>query len=152
MDSSLTLGQACYQAVHDYKGGVKAVAAVHGRNSSTLQNKLNPTQGTHRLNDEDIAEILSVTRDPRILDAACAAHGGAIWLDLSRVAGAATDMAMLDNITELVQRVGDLSGKVNQSLADGRVDQKELVELETATYRLVQSGFSVLSRAKQFMD
>lgn len=148
-DTTLSLELACYHAVHDYKGGVKAVAAVYGWNSATLQNKLNPTQTTHKLLASEVGAILELTQDGRILDALCVPHG-AIWVDLGLTEGTATDMAMLDTITQLVQRVGGLSGSVHNALADGYVDAKELSELETATMRLMQAAFCVLERAKQF--
>lgn len=150
-DSALSVELACYHAVHDYPGGVRAVAATYGWKASTLQNKLNPTQTTHKTTVAEFEGILQLTKDPRILDAVCAPVG-AVWLNLLRVDGDATDMAMLDNITELVKRVGDLSAKVHSSLADGRVDPEELADLETATFRLNQAAFYVLERAKQFTE
>lgn len=150
-ESSLSLELACYQAVHEHPGGVRAVAATFGWNASTLQNKLNPTQTTHKLTANEVEGILDLTRDARILDAVCAKRN-AVWIDLHRVAGVATDMAMLDNITELVQRVGELSGKVHSSLEDGKVDSDELSDLETAVFRLNQSAFHVLERAKQLQE
>jgi len=65
--------------------------------------------------------------------------------------GPASDMAMLDNITTLVTRVGELSAKVQKSLDDGRVSANELKELETAGMRLNQAVFYTIERAKQFM-
>ena len=147
--TTLSLEQACYSAVHDYPGGVAAVAATYGNNAGTLQKKLNPTQASHKTNAVDVEQILELTKDPRILDAICA-RVGAVWLNLNNMGGG-SDMAMLDNITTCVTRLGDLSTKVQQSLADGRVDADELKELETAVLRLNQSSFYVLERAKQFM-
>ena len=147
--TSLSLEQACYLAVHEYPGGVPAVAATYGNKASTLQNKLNPTQATHKISAVDVEQILELTKDPRILDAICA-RVGAVWINLGDMGGG-SDMAMLDNITTCVTRLGDLSTKVQQSLADGRVDADELKELETAVLRLNQSSFYVLERAKQFM-
>ena len=147
--TTLSLEQACYSAVHDYPGGVAAVAATYGNNAGTLQKKLNPTQASHKTNAVDVEQILELTKDPRILDAICA-RVGAVWLNLNNMGGG-SDMAMLDNITTCVTRLGDLSTKVQQSLADGRVDADELKELETAVLRLNQSSFYVPERAKQFM-
>lgn len=149
-DSVLSIELACKQASNDYPGGVAAVAAIIGCKASTLQNKLNPTQTTHKLLASEAEGILQLTSDARIMDAVCAQHGGAVWVNLGRVNGTASDMAMLDNITELVKRVGDLSARVHESLADGVVDRDELARLETATLRLTQSAFQVLERAKQF--
>lgn len=149
-ETSLNLEMACYKAVHEYRGGVPAVAGAMGWNPRTLQNKLNPTQETHKLTAIEVEGILALTHDARILDAVCAQYG-AVWIDLQGLGGDAGDMAMLDNITETVTRVGDLSRKVQESLADGRVDADEMRALETAVMRLTQAGFAVLERARQFM-
>ncbi|WP_041522972.1 phage regulatory CII family protein [Gilvimarinus agarilyticus] len=149
-DSCLSLEIACYQAVRSFPGGVPAVAGAFGWNPRTLQNKLNPTQDTHKLTAVEVEGILQLTRDGRVLDALCAQYG-AIWVDIGRVKNSPSDMAMLDNITETVTRVGELSRKVQESLADGVVDAEEMAQLERAVMRMCQGGFMVLERAKQFM-
>jgi len=147
--TTLSLEQACYLAVQSYPGKCVGVASVFVSNPGTLQKKLNPTQTSHNLYAVDVEQILEVTKDPRILDAICA-RVGAVWLDLGNMGGG-SDMAMLDNITTCVTRLGDLSTKVQQSLDGGRVTADELKELETAVLRLNQSAHYVLERAKQFM-
>ena len=145
----LSLEQACYLAVHDYPGGAPAVAATYGNNAGTLQKNLNPTQTGHKLGALDVQQILDLTKDPRILDAMCS-RVGAVWLKLDDM-GPASDMAMLDTFTELFTRVGEMSKKVQQSLEDGSVNADELKELETCAFRMNQSAFYVVERAKQFM-
>lgn len=149
-DTVLSLDLACYLAVHDYVGGVPGVAAVFGWNAKTLQNKLNPTQEGHKLTAREAQSILELTRDARILDAVCAQVPSATWLDHGELESQPCDMAMLDNISTMIARVGELTGKVQSSLADGSVDDKEMAELETTTSRVVQSVFYVLRRAGQF--
>lgn len=147
----LSLEMAAYRAVHDYPGGVPAIAGAFGWNPRTLQNKLNPTQDYHKLTVAELQGILQLTRDPRILDAVCAQRD-AMWIDLGGLKGVASDMAMLDDITKLVERVGKLSGSVHKSLSDGVVDDDEMRELETCAMRLTQSTFQVIERAKQYQE
>ncbi len=149
-NSLLTTEQACYHAVHDYPGGVAGVAGVYGWSANTLQNKLNPTQNTHKLSALDAETILELTKDGRILDAMCSRFG-AIWIDLRKVSGVASDMAMLDNVTDLVTKVGELTSTISKSLDDGVVKPDEARELEACTLRLTQAAYTVLERAKQFM-
>lgn len=145
----LSLGMAAYRAAHDHPGGVPAIAGAFGWNPRTLQNKLNPTQEFHKLTVDELEGILQLTQDARILDAVCAQRD-AMWVDLGRVKGVASDMAMLDDITKLVERVGKLSGSVHSSLADGVVDDDEMHDLETCAMRLMQSALLVVERAKQY--
>lgn len=147
-ESVLSLQLACYQAVQSFPGGAPAVAGAFGWNPRTLQNKLNPTQ-PHKLTAEEVEGILQLTRDSRILDA-IGSSASAVWIDVSEIEAIADDMAILDNVTKLVQRVGELSGKLHSSLADGEVDQNEMADLQSATIALTQSAFAVLEKAKQF--
>ena len=146
----LSIELACYHAVQDYPGGVVAVASVYGWNASTLQNRLNPNTPTHKITAQEIRGILELTRDKRILDAVCLPID-VMWLDLQRLAPGG-DMAILDNVTALVQQVGELCGKVQDSLADGKVDRGEAQELEESTVRLVQAAYTLLERSAQFQE
>lgn len=146
----MSIATACHRAIKDRKGGVGAFAATYGYNPNTVQNKLNPTQDTHVLTVPELECIIEYTKDARILDAIAKVHGGLMWFDIGMIAGVASDMAMLETITELVQRTGALAGKVQSSLADGEVDPDELREMEVAFFRLMQAGNAIIERAKQF--
>lgn len=145
----LSLDLACYHAVHDYTGGVVAVAAVFGWSANTLQNKLNPTQVQNKLTAFEAVQILQLTKDVRILDAVCQPVN-ALWIWGESYEQVAGDMAMLDNVTELVQRTGELAGEIQKALADGVVDPDEIKRMQFALYRLQQSGFGAVKRAEQF--
>tara|TARA_R110002167_G_scaffold98718_13_gene259448 strand:+ start:1723 stop:2208 length:486 start_codon:yes stop_codon:yes gene_type:complete len=147
----LSLDLACYRAVHDYTGGVVAVAAVFGWSANTLQNKLNPTQAQNKLTAFEAEQILQLTKDVRILDALCQPVN-ALWIWGEPYQQVAGDMAMLDNVTELVQRTGELAGEIQQALADGVVDRDEIKRMQYALYRLQQSGVGAVKRAEQFSD
>ncbi len=149
-ETELSIESACYLAVHEYPGKVAAVAATFSWNAGTLNNKLNPRVSSHKLLASEVESILQLTQDPRILDAMCAQVPGTIWFNLGSVDGEPCDMAMLDNITEMIDRVGKLAGKVRESLEDGNVNPQEARELETATIRTNQAVQAVFKRVKQF--
>lgn len=149
-NSVLTLETACYLAVHDYQGGVPAVAASFAWNPRTLQNKLNPTQKTHKLTANEVEGILQLTGDGRILDALCAQRQ-AVWVDLSALDIQTSDMAILDGVNDLVNKVGKLTAEISKSLSDGQVDENELAQLEQALMDMNKSGFAVIEQCKQFM-
>lgn len=142
-----SLLQAVRESVAD-AGGIKTVAAITGIGS--LQQKLNPSCERNKLSIEDMGQILTIASAKPVLDVLCA-RTGAVWIDLSKLQGLACDSSMLENVTELVTRVGVLTRKVQESLEDGKVDQGELKELEAASLHLCQASMTVVSRAKQFM-
>ena len=143
----LLLETALHRAAKDYPGGIAALAGIFGRNAHTLQNQLNPTQG-YPPNIEILEEILSATKSPLILDA-IGRLAGVIWLE-SGIDKQLGDAAMLERITTLSVKVGQLSQGVNDSLADGQVTPEELEQLERCARELAQAGHSVVENAKQY--
>lgn len=143
-----TLVEACQLAAKSFPGGIEAVSLQTGIKS--LQQKLNPACERNKLSASDVDQILELTRAHEILDVMCSrAH--AAWIDLSKLDGLPCDSAMLDNITDLVTRVGVLTQNVQASLADGVVDKDEMIKLEKAGLRLMQASLTVVERSKQFM-
>lgn len=145
----LSLEQATHLAAKRAKGGVVAIAAAYGFNPRTFQNSLNPSQTTHTLHAEHLEAVLEYSQSPLILDA-IGRLANCTWVPLGN--GELGDMAMLDAVTELVTRVGELTRSVQESLDDGRVDQDEWAGLQEALSRLVSAGHGVLKRAEQYMD
>ena len=129
----LPLRLALYHAGQDYRpGGIAAIAAIFGRSASTLQHKLSPTQTTHVANPNDIEEVTTATRDPRILDSMCEAFGDACWVDLRELTegqplGGQSVSSVLNATGLALDKQSQLMREVSVSLAnDGRIDQQEL--------------------------
>ncbi|WP_396586444.1 phage regulatory CII family protein [Bermanella sp. R86510] len=139
---------ACRDVVKSFPGGIEAVAAKTGIRS--LQQKLNPACERNKLSAEDVDTILQLTRGYEILDVICKRLDAA-WIDLSDLKRLPCDASMLDNITDLVTKLGVLTSNVQISLADGVVDVEEMHQLETASLRLISASMTVVRRAEQFM-
>lgn len=128
----LPLALALYHASRDYPGGAKAIAAIYGRNATTLQHKLSPTQPTHAANPDDIEEVTTATRDGRILDSMVEAFGDACWIDLRELTegqtlGTQSVSSVLNATSGALDKQSLLMREVSASLAnDGRIDQQEL--------------------------
>lgn len=146
--STQTLIQACRDDVLAFQGGIEAVANKAGIKS--LQQKLNEKTPRNKVTLEDLDLIMAVTRTDHVMDVVCRRHQAA-WIDLSKLDSLPCDASMLDNITDLVTRVGNLTANVQMSLADGQVDKFEMIELEKASMRLVQASLAVVERSRQFM-
>jgi len=143
------LDQACRDVVKAFPGGIEAVSQLTGIRS--LQQKLNPSCERNKLSAADVEQILTVTRGHEIVDVICS-RVDAVAIDLSKLESLPCDASMLDNITELVTRVGALTQNVQSSLADGVVDKNEMIDLEKASLRLMQASLTVVERSKQFMS
>lgn len=146
-----SLELACYHAVHDYPGQVKAVAAVFGWRASTLQNKLNPTQSTHKLTAHEAQQILDLTRDGRIVDALCAPMG-ITWLEQAKIDAPAGDLSMLERSNDLLMASTALINEIVSALDDGVIDKDEWQRIKKRAYELQQSSSGVTETARQFQE
>ncbi len=142
----LSLKMAVYHAVHDYPGGVGAVAGAHGRSAAVLQNKLNPNLDSHNVNICDLEQIVVSTQDERILQAVCSwFHAGYFRLPTD----AAGDAGLLDKAAELTRELSELMAEVSGSLADGRVTADEVAALDKALMEFTAAAAGLVAYAKQ---
>ncbi|WP_177424338.1 phage regulatory CII family protein [Pseudomonas sp. MYb185] len=149
----LPLRLALYHGTRDFPGGAAAIAAIYGRNPTTLQHKLSPTNTSHSLNPDEIEEITTATRDPRILDSMVEAYGDAAWVDLRKVAGAQTAELPLGTVLQstgvTLRKQSALMDVIAQHLADdGRIDRHELLECKLHLRR-AQGALLALERAME---
>ncbi|TFH84931.1 hypothetical protein EQG41_19615 [Billgrantia azerbaijanica] len=136
----LPLNLALYHAARDYPGGVKAVAAVHGLNPTTLQHKLSPTHEPHRANIDDLEAVLATTRDHRILDSLGEMAGGCLWVcPVERRHAARNQRDVLESLADLHERLGEMITSVRSSIDDGVVDEREQSELRLRARRLMET-------------
>lgn len=145
--SVLSLPQAVYHAVHDTRGGVGAVAGAFGFNESTFNKKVSLTQPGHKLTLDDFEAVLGITRDPRLMDSVCDAFGHAAWVDLGGLVQSG-DAALIAQLGELSRRVGQMATDLADTMADGRVDSRELGVLRKDAAQLHQTVASIIARAE----
>ncbi len=130
----LPLGLSLYHACRDYPGGAAAIAALYGRNPTTLQHKVSPTMPSHQVNPAELEEITIATRDPRILDSLIEAFGDAAWVDLRPVreqygAQGQSLAGILACVGTTLRKQSGLTDTIARHLADdGRIDAGELAE------------------------
>ncbi|MGV6473485.1 phage regulatory CII family protein [Azotobacter vinelandii] len=146
----LALRFSLYHACRDFPGGAAAIAAIYGRNPTTLQHKMSPTQPSHSPNPDEIEEVIAATRDPRIVDSILEAYGDAAWVDLRELLQSFDhDKALpgvLKAVGETLQRQSALTDSVARHLADdGRIDREELSECKLHLRR-IQGALLALER------
>ncbi len=141
---------AFYHAVREYTGGVAAVAAVYGWNSTTLSKKISPSNRTHILTADEEVAILELTRDPRILDAICAPVD-VVWQWAAAVPECPGDMDVLAAGNGLLQSASGVVDEMVTALEDGQIDTAERKALELKCYKLLQALHGVSETAGRFV-
>lgn len=143
----MPLPQATYHAVHDWPGGVGAVAGAYQFNASTFNKKINLNSQGHKLTAEEFEAVLSLTRDPRLMDSLCDAFGDAAWIDLRGLKHLG-DSALILQVGELAQRVGQMAKDIAEAAADGDIDAIELSVLRKDAAQLHQTVAGIIARAE----
>lgn len=144
-----SLELACYHAVHDHPGGARAVAALFGWNPAVLQNKLNPTQVTHKVNAYELEEIVRLTKDPRILTAIGSA-AEAVFIPVAAVDVPAGDLDVLERGNGMLTGATALINELVDALRDGDIDAREMGRIQQRAFELQQGLAGVVATAKQF--
>lgn len=144
----LTIEQAMYWATKDYPGGTTAIAAIYGFNSAVMSNSLNVNNMQHKPNLKHFAAVLEATQDARILNAVGQLAGG-VFIPVGDFEGVAGDDAILDNMLSLVESIGSYGRVVRDSLADGNVNRKEWLELQSAALEGIKAIHLVLANCEQ---
>ena len=75
MPQGLTVQDAIYHTVHDYPGGVAALAARMGVSPNTLTHKANPNNATHHLHPLELVKLQHMSGNAAVLHAMAAALG-----------------------------------------------------------------------------
>ncbi len=145
----LTLELALYHAARDYPGGAAAIAAVAGRNATTLQHKLSltNTNPNHVINIREFGDILEVTKDRRILDSVHALVGDTIWQELAEAYTNDMPETLTTGIAVYFRQVADLADTWAKSIGDGVVSDHELAEIRLQVFRGIQGLMGMFNRA-----
>ena len=131
---------------------LRKIAATYDLHPQSLYNNLNLNDPDRNPTLQQFELITEYARDHgdvgQILDA-LSLITGCVWLPMPEP-GDSAQAELFSGLSDLVSRVGKMTSDVRDALADGVVDQDELVVLEKSLYRLVQSGFSLVEAAKRF--
>lgn len=143
-----SLEQAVHFAAKNYVDGIDGIARAYGFNATTFQHKLNPVNpGSPNL--KEFEAVLRATGSNVVLDA-IGRITNCMFIPLNQFDHIG-DMAVLDTVTQLVQRVGQMTGDLQKALADKKVTKRELRQLENDFAQIAAAGYAVVERAKQFM-
>lgn len=140
----MNITDAAYSTVHDYPGGSEALAPRLGMSAAVLRNKVNPNNDTHHLTLAEASKLIGITGTASILHALAAQHGYvATAVEADAVV---SDLAVLELVTQVWRRNGDVGAAVDETLADGRVELREIARVKEAIYRVQAAMQSMLDR------
>ncbi|OYD53284.1 hypothetical protein CGK74_13810 [Thauera propionica] len=145
-----TVQDAFYATCHDAPGGCESLAPRLGTSPAVLRNKANPHNTANVPSLKDADQVMGLTGDYRILHALCANHGHvAVPVDAHGNSG---DMAVLELVTHVWAANGNVGAAVDNTLADGRVELRELKNVRAAIYRTQQALLNMLARLEEMAE
>jgi hypothetical protein len=134
---------AFHQTVHSAPGGCVALAARLGMSATILRNKANPNNDVNVVTIDDIERVMALTEDYSVLHALAEAHG----FVLTRLEEQpASDMGVLENVTSIWQRLGDVANEVHNTLEDGRVEPHEVEHVRAAVFKAFRPMLQLIER------
>ncbi len=146
----MSLQDAFYRTVHDYPGGCESLAPRMGTTPAVLRNKANPNNTVNVVTLRDADQAMALTADYRVLHALCANHGHvAVRIDATGDSG---DLAVLELVTHVWAANGNVGAAVDATLADGRVEVRELKAVRAAIYRTQQAMLAMLARLEAMAE
>lgn len=143
----LTLKQALYRACRDYRGGMNAVAIMTGIDYDALSKALNPNDD-RPIRPEWIEDILSVTRDPRLISALVRPAGAIAFMPKPVQA---TDQALMA-LAAKCRAEGEFVESMHAGVADGVWEQHELATLKYHGNDLIGSILAIIAGAELAME
>ena len=143
----LDLVEACYQACKRRRGYIAEIARMNELNENTFSLQVNPLREDRPLHADHVEMILDFTKDPRILDAVCKAHGSVGWFHLPDPNCGVAEL--MSSIGEMGQEFGALMKDWMESLSnDGFIDADELSQLEKSGAQLISAVQGALEQAR----
>lgn len=134
---------AFHQTVHSAPGGAEAIAPRMGMSAAILRNKANPNSAANKPTLDEADRLMGITGDYSILHALAENHGFVLTkLDDQP----ASDMGVLENVTGIWQRLGDVATEVHKTLEDGRVEAHEVARVRAAVFKAFGPMMQLIER------
>ena len=140
----MNVADAFHQTVHGAAGGCEALAVRMGMSPAILRNKANPNTLTNKPMLDDADRVMGITGDHRVLHALAANHGY-VCVKIEDAA-TACDTAILELVTRVWSANGDVGAAVNAALADGRIEEHEVVGIRAQVNKVVRALHEMVAR------
>ncbi|RRV18109.1 phage regulatory CII family protein [Pseudomonas saudiphocaensis] len=142
----LNTRQALYRATRDAEGGQLRVALDIGMDPDELSKRVNPT-GNRPIHPEFLEEIVSTTRDPRLLAALVRPAGAVAYVP---VPVPATREALM-GLAQVMRANGDFVQSLHEGAADNRWLPHEVEALRYHANQVVAQLLGIVAGAELAM-
>lgn len=149
----LTIRQALYHAVHDYRNGagLPSFCADFGVGSAAyFGQKINLRDESASPTLRDFELILDGTQDSRILTAVCEPVGAA-WSFRDELPEVHGDLGVLERGTKLMISASAVIDELVKGLADGELDVDEMARVRQKIHDLQRDMQLIRQTADQFV-
>lgn len=143
----LNVRQALYRASRDYPGGQNALALSMGVSADELAKRLNPTD-SRPIRPELIEEIISLTRDTRLLAALMRPAGAVAFVPAPVVA----TRDALKGLADLLEKEAEFVVSLHGGAADGVWEVHEVEQLRYHANRVVSAVLGIVAGAAMAME
>jgi hypothetical protein len=124
----MSVKDVVYRVVHNYPGGVPAMAARMGISKHVLQNKVNPNNSTHHTTEKELEEI-QMYADSDEIAKEFAGQRSMICIHIAKHEGA-SDKELFDLIINMEREKTDWLNSIQKALADGVIDPVEFKRIK----------------------
>lgn len=142
----MTPQDAFYQTVSSFHGGVESLAPRLGMSAQILRNKANPNAAHNYPSLSDIERAMTITGNVVVLHALAQTQN-----HICIPVGSATnscDTAILELVARVWSTNGSVGEAVNETLADGKVEQHEVARVDDAIHRTITALHEMAARLK----
>lgn len=147
---NMNYADAAYHTVHDYPGGAPSLSPRMGVSANVLANKVNPNCETNKLTLIEAVRLQEITGDTRILVAMAQQLGYALFR--MPTFDGVSDQAVLETITAIWARQGELGGDIHAAFADSRVTAGEFNKINSDVFSVVAAMMEMLNRLQQLVE
>lgn len=145
---ALTLEQAVDHDTRRERGGPVAVCATLGWPYNAYQKKLSISYPDNLLSVRDFERWLELVDAKETLRAIARIQGGVFY----RPAPAPATPAALRALADLLQHEAAFVGSLHQGAADGRWEEREVLELERHGNQVIEAVLGIMAGAREAME
>lgn len=135
---------AFHKSVHDAPGGCEALAVRMGMSAAVLRNKANPNAIANIVGLLDVDRVMSLTGDHSVLHALAKNHGYVCVQVGDDIV--ASDLALLEIVTQVWTANGAVGASVHEALADGRIEASEVARVKDQVFRATRVLHELVAR------
>jgi hypothetical protein len=140
----VNITDAAYAVAHEYPGGTESLGPRVGLSAALLRNKVNPNQSINHLTLAEAVRISVITGDQRIVQA-FARELGLVCLEVPEAENCA-DADVIELMAKTWDTHGAIGREVNETFADGRVEQHEVKRVRDRAWDHIRTLFGLIGR------